>query len=141
MKLGLISLTILASAAPWTPASGASPRSVLARHDPDGRLANTNIRKLGVVRVGSAVYSIYYLNFTNPISRHGQQRIAIIKNGEHFAGAYQCTLGRNEGKLVFRKDRIIVDSGGIRSVIRFDERGPTRNKYFCAEGSGWENSI
>jgi hypothetical protein len=128
---------------PHESASAADPRTVLAKHDPQGRLPNTSIRNLGTVRVKTAVYSIYYLDFSNPVSLHGQQRIAIIKNGTEFMGAYVCPLGDgdHEGKLLIGKDRLTVRIFRMTFVIRFDEKGPTRNKYFCGEGSGWQNSI
>jgi len=120
-----------------------NPRAVFARHDPGGRLPNTDIRELGMIRIHGTIYSIFYLNFVNPVSRHGQQRIAIIKNGTEFAGAYECVLGpgKNEGKLFIGKDRLTVKIADLTFVIGFDEEGPTRNKYFCGEGSGWEDSI
>ena len=136
-------LAIVLIAASPAPVSAANPRAVFARYDPQGRLPNTAIRKLGAVRVRSTTYSIYYLNFSNPVSLHGLQQIAIIRNGTQFAGAYQCPLGEGEyeGKLSIGKDRLTVKIFGMSFVIRFDENGPTRNKYFCGEGSGWQNSI
>jgi hypothetical protein len=121
----------------------ANPRSVFATHDPYGRLPNTAIRKLGAVRVKESTYVIYYLEFVNPASHHGQQRIAIIKNGKIFAGAYQCTLGPYDAKLIVGKDRLTVWVRNVREpfVVKFDQRGPTRNAFFCGEGSGSEDSI
>ncbi len=89
------------------------------------------------------MYAIYYLNFTNPVSRHGQQRIAIIKNGSGFMGSYQCSLGRgpHDARLSLGADRLTVKIDGLTFVVRFSEQGPTRNPYFCGEGSGWEDSI
>jgi hypothetical protein len=140
----MVQLAFLAAAIALPASSRASdPRAVFARHDPEGRLPNTTIRKLGVVRVRAASYSIYYLDFSNPVSLHGLQQIAIIKNGSQFAGSYVCPLGTgpDEGKLTIGKDRLMVKICGMTFVIRFDEKGPTRNKYFCGEGSGWDNSI
>ncbi|KRA82899.1 hypothetical protein ASD76_02070 [Altererythrobacter sp. Root672] len=125
-----------------TAAGATSPRTVFSAHDPEGRLPNTHIRELGDVHVQGVTYSIYYLTFVNPSSRHGQQRIAIIRNGNHFAGAYQCLLGEGGGRLVIGKDRLTVYEGGLTFVIEFDSRGPThKERTFCGEGSGWENSI
>ena len=123
--------------------STANPRSVFAAHDPHGRLPNTAIRKFGTVRVKGSAYASYYLEFTNPASRHGQQRIAIIKNGTSFAGTYQCTLGPGNATLIVGTDRVTVWVKNMRKpfVIKFDQRGPTRNAFFCGEGSGWEGSI
>lgn len=117
--------------------------SVFAANDPNGRLPNTAIRKLGTVRVKASTYAIYYLEFVNPVSRHGQQRIAIIKNGTSFSGAYQCTLGPSDARLIIGEDRLTVWVHDVHEpfVIKFDERGPTRNAFFCGEGSGWEDSI
>lgn len=126
---------------PSQSSSAASSRSVFARHDPQDRLSNTVIRKLGNVRVKRSNYSIYSLDFVNPVSLHGQQRIGIIKNGRFFAGAYQCTLGPHDGKLTIGKDRITVRDHGQTFVIHFTEKGPSRNLHFCGESSGWENSI
>ncbi len=95
------------------------------------------------MKVEASTYVIYYLEFVNPVSRHGQQRIAIIKNGNSFAGAYQCTLGPEDAQLIIGKDRLTVWVQNIREpfVVRFDQRGPTRNEFFCGEGSGWEDTI
>lgn len=123
------------------PASAANPRTVFAQHDPYGRLPNTRLQSLGTIRVTSAVYSIYYLDFSNPVSLHGMQQIAIIKNGTEFAGAYLCTLGPDDGKLIIGKDRLTVKIFGMTFVIRFDENGPTRNSSFCGEGAGWRSEI
>ena len=114
---------------------------MLAQHDPQGRLQNTRIQPLGTIRVKTAVYSIYYLDFSNPVSLHGMQQIAIIRNGTEFAGAYPCTLGPDEGKLMIGKDRLTVEIFGMTFVIRFDENGPTRNSSFCGEGAGWKDEI
>jgi len=131
------------SGAPAAATSVDDARSVFAAHDADGRLPNTVIRKLGTVRVKTSTYSVFYLKYVNPVSRHGQQRIAIIKNGISFAGAYQCTIGPNDARLIVGKDRLTVWVKGVQEafVIKFDERGPTRNAFFCGEGSGWEDSI
>lgn len=120
-----------------------NPKSVFAAHDPEHRLPNTAIRMLGTVRVNASRYAIYYLEFVNPVSRHGQQRIAIVKNGAIFAGAYQCTLGPRNARLTIGEDRLTVWVHDMPDpfVIEFDERGPTRNAFFCGEGSGWEDSI
>lgn len=128
---------------PALSAGTTDPRTGFARHDPQGRLPNTKIEKLGVVRVKAVKYDIYYLNFTNPISLHGLQEIAIIRNGNQFAGAYICTLGdgRDEGRYVIGKDRLTVKISGMTFDIHFDEKGPSRKKYFCSEGSGWDDSI
>jgi hypothetical protein len=132
----------------WLTASPAAgrppdPRLVFAKHDPNGRLPNTDIRKLGTIRVGSVKYGLYYLDFSNPVSLHGMQQIAIIRNGDQFVGAYRCTLGEGEyeGTLFIGKDRVTVRLANRTFVIRFDEKGPTRNKFFCGEASGWHDSI
>ncbi len=114
---------------------------VFSAHDRDGRLPNTEIQELGVVNIQEDTYSIYYLTFVNPVSRHGQHRIGIIRNGNQFVGAYQCWLGDGGARLVIGKDRLTVYEGGLAFVIQFDENGPSRNAYFCGEGSGWEDSI
>ncbi len=120
-----------------------SPRAVFAKHDPQGRLPNTTIRPLGTIRVRNSVYEVYYLDFTNPVSLHGQQRIAIVKNGSKFVGSYQCTLGSgpDDGSITFGSDRLTVTRDGMAFTMRFSEQGPTRNKYFCGEGSAWEDGI
>lgn len=134
---------VVAVASPVAPVGAADPRAVFARHDPYGRLPNTKIRKLGVIRVKAVTYDIYYLDFSNPVSLHGLQQIAIIKNEDQFAGAYVCSLGESpiEGRYFIGKDRLTVKIFGMTFVIRFDEKGPSRNKYFCGEGSGWDNNI
>lgn len=124
-----------------TSPSATNPRTVLAQHDPQRRIANTDVRQLGIIRVKNATYSIYYLDFSNPVSLHGMQQIAIIKNGTEFAGAYLCSVGPDDGKLIIGKDRLTVRIAGMTFVIRFDQNGPTRNCTFCGEGSGWHNEI
>jgi hypothetical protein len=115
---------------------------VFSAHDPEGRLPNTDIREMGAVHVQGVTYSIYYLTFVNPVSRHGQHRIAIIRNGNQFAGAYHCWLGEGGAKLVIGKDRLTVYEGGMTFVIRFNKQGPTdKESAFCGEGTGWQNSI
>lgn len=128
---------------PVAASPAANPRPVFAAHDPHGRLPNTTIRKFGTVTVQASTYAIYYLEFINPVSRHGQQRIAIIKNGRSFAGAYQCTLGPDDARLIIGKDRLTVWVQDMREtfMIKFDQHGPTRNAFFCGEGTGWEDSI
>jgi hypothetical protein len=126
-----------------------SIRAILSQHDPEGRLPHTIVEQRGTIRVGRAKFTILYLNFTNPISHHGQQRIAIIRNNREFAGAYQCTLStrRGDATMVIRNQKVLVylndlpRVGEAPFVITFTERGPSRNTYFCGEGSGWENSI
>lgn len=131
------------------PNLSAQARTAFAAHDPDGRLPNTRIELRGTIRVGGSKFAIYYLNFVNPRSLHGQQRIAVIKNDREFMGAYQCTLGRSrwDATMVVKNDRILVflnsmaTNGQDPFVIRFTEQGPSHNRYFCGEGSGWEYSI
>ena len=125
------------------PTAGAkSPEIVFSAHDPEGRQPNTHIRHLGALHVHGVTYSIYYLTFVNPVSHHGQHRIAIIRNGNQFVGAYQCWLEEGGARLVIGKDRLTVYEGGLTFVIRFDDRGPTdKESSFCGEGSGWQNSI
>jgi hypothetical protein len=77
----------------------------------------------------------------NPVSHHGQHRIAIIRNGNQFAGAYQCWLGEGRARLMIEEDKLTVHEGGLSFVIQFDEHGPSRNEYFCGESSGWEDTI
>jgi hypothetical protein len=123
------------------PVSAADPRTVFSHHDPESRLPNTHISKLGVVHVGDVRYDIYYLDFENPVSLHGMQQIAMIRNGTRFAGAFECMLEDGRGKLFFRNRRLIIRIYGMTFVVRFDKNGPTQNKYLCGEGSGWQNGI
>jgi hypothetical protein len=123
--------------------------AVFSAHDPEGRLPNTDIERRGTVRAFGSEYAIYYLTFINPVSHHGQQRIAIIKNAREFMGAYQCTLGKSkwDATMVIKKDRILVLLNDAPAepqttfVIRFTKDGPSRNRFFCGNGSGWEDSI
>jgi hypothetical protein len=124
-------------------------QAILAKHDPDRRLPNTTIEHRGSIKIGGATFDIYYLEFVNPESLHGQQRIAVVRNHKDFMGAYQCTLGssRWDATLDFQPNQILVTMNDRPRdkqepfVIQFTERGPSRNPYFCGEGSGWENSI
>lgn len=123
-ELFALSLWIVALPAP---SGAANPRTVFAQHDPEGRLPNTEIKELGTIHVRGATYSIQYLEFSNPVSLHGQERIAIVKNGAQFAGAYECALGtgRDEGKLVVGKDRLTVKSwNDLHHPLRWDGPDP-----------------
>lgn len=138
--LAIASLALLAATLPAT-ASEPDARAVFAAHDPNGRLPDTQIEQLGAVRVGEVTDSIYYLTFVNPLSRRGQQRIATVRNGGQFAGSYQCWLGEGGPRLVIGEDRLTVHVDDLEFEIRFDENSPSRNAFFCGEGSGWENGI
>ena len=138
LALGILATTFIANP---SLAHALGPRAVLAKHDPEKRLPNTSIERLGTIRVSNAGYAIYYLNFANPVSHHGQQRIAVIKNGIKFMGSHQCTLGREQGKVVIKPDRVTVTLFGRTSAIRFSGSGPSADKFFCGESSGWERSI
>lgn len=138
-RLKLISFALALGASPALAAN--NPRAVFAAHDPEGRLPNTRIRKLGKLHVNRSTYSVYYLDFVNPVSLHGQQRIAIIRNGIEFSGAYQCALGPHDAKLTIGKNRLTVRADGRAFVISFSDRGPSHNLHFCGESSGWQNSI
>lgn len=123
-------------------AASKAPSQVFAAHDPEGRLPHTTIERLGQIRVDTATFTIFYLTFVNPVSRHGQHRIAIIRNGEQFIGSYQCWLGEGGAKLVIGSDRLVVHEGGLEFVVHLNHLGPTEKaKAFCGEGTGWENSI
>lgn len=62
-------------------------RAILARHDCCGRLANTEIVRVGVVRSGAHRLTVYHLWFVNPESRHGMRHVAIVE-GDRFRGSY-----------------------------------------------------
>jgi hypothetical protein len=148
-------LLLLTSALEARPEHALDPRAVFAKNDHNGRLANTKITELGIIRTKGVRYSVYYLEFVNPISHHGMQQIAVIRNGKEFSGSYQCSLGVDQyggAKLTVGKDRLTVrlydgvnrpslPANQYTFVIRFDAKGPTKNKYFCGEGSGWQDSI
>jgi hypothetical protein len=142
VAIGAIALAAVATSDVVVAGSqGAGPRAVFAKHDPIGRLPHTKIEKLGTVRVRKSMFDIYYLDFTNPVSLHGMQRIAVIKNGKDFMGSQVCTLGREDGKILIGRDRMTVKSYGHSSVMRFDEKGPRPNRYLCAEQTSWERNI
>ncbi|WP_162789501.1 hypothetical protein [Altererythrobacter sp. ZODW24] len=61
--------------------------AVFSQNDCCGRLDNTKIVKVGDAKVGKRIYSVFDLDFINPKSRHGMQRIAIIE-GDQFRGSY-----------------------------------------------------
>lgn len=117
-----------------------SPRAVFAMHDPQQRMPNTDISRVGQVHVGNVVFTVYYLNFKNPVSRHGQQRIAVIKNGKMFAGSTECGLMKR-GDIVVERRRVTVTSEGFTSVIRFTRKGPIADQYFCGEEMVWEKNV
>jgi CxxC motif-containing protein (DUF1111 family) len=117
-----------------------SPREVFALHDPQHRMPNTSISRVGQVHVGDVVFAVYFLNFVNPVSRHGQQRVAVIKNGKMLAGSVQCTLMKR-GDIVVERRQVTVTSEGLTSVIRFTLKGPRPDKYFCGEATVWEKNV
>ena len=103
-------------------------------------MPNTSIARVGRIHVGKIVFAIYYLNFVNPVSRHGQQRVAVIRNGKVFAGSTQCGLMKR-GDIVIKGRRVMVASYGLTSVIRFTGNGPIADKYFCGEEMNWEQNV
>jgi hypothetical protein len=145
LAFSAILLAITAQASAGEP----SIRSIFAKHDPNGRLPNTTIEPRGELRVEGSRFQVYYLEFINPVSLHGQQRIAIVRNGREFTGAYQCTLGSSpdDASMVIRRDKILVylnyrpRNRQTPFVITFTRHGPSRNRYFCGNGSGWEDGI
>jgi hypothetical protein len=70
------------------PTAAKTARLIFSSHDPHGRFPNTTITKVGTIDAEKRRYDIYELNFVNPVSRHGQQRVAIIQNSK-FIGSYQ----------------------------------------------------
>ena len=56
-----------------------SPRDILSAHDPYDRLSNTSIRSFAELSVQGTRFAIYCLTFVNPVSRHGQHRIAVSR--------------------------------------------------------------
>jgi hypothetical protein len=70
------------------PTAATTARQIFSSHDPHGRFPNTKITKVGTIDAEKQSYEIYELNFVNPVSRHGQQRVAIIQNSK-FVGSYQ----------------------------------------------------
>jgi hypothetical protein len=63
-------------------------KQILSLHDPERRFASTKFRKVGVLESAEKQFEIYELNFVNPISRHGMQRVAIVEDSR-FIGSYQ----------------------------------------------------
>jgi hypothetical protein len=134
-------LLLATASVPIEAAYPVGPRALFAKYDPEGRLRNTTIERLGTIRIGNSTFAIYYLNFTNPRSRHGQQRITIVKNGNRFIGSYQCTLAREEGKISVGRDRLTIHQDGSKWTIPFNTSGPTKTKHVCSDDSQLERSI
>jgi hypothetical protein len=70
------------------PATTANASKILANHDPQERFPNTDVKKVGILKTAGRLYEIYSLDFSNPISLHGMQRVAIIE-GSKLVGTYQ----------------------------------------------------
>ena len=68
----------------------AEAKPVLAAHDSEGRFRYTLIKKVGNAHVKGRIFSIFDLNFINPVSQHGMQLVAILE-GRRFLGAYQTS--------------------------------------------------
>lgn len=97
--MNLVSLTAVAlltgaCAADTHVAGERSVRQIFAEHDCCGRLANTSIAKIGVLRGGDRRFEIYDLYFVNPVSEHGLSQVAIVE-GDTFVGSYQ-----NDGAII-----------------------------------------
>ncbi len=60
---------------------------IFAEHDCCGRLAHSEITKIGEIRSGGRNFTIYNLWFVNPQSRHGMKHLAVAE-GPSFRGAY-----------------------------------------------------
>lgn len=119
-----------------------SPRDVFSHHDPNGRLPNTRIQSLGQMTVQGSRFTAFYLTFVNPVSHHGQHRIAVIRNDTEFVGSFHCWLNEGGASVTFGPDTLIVHQSGTAFAIRFDREGPIERRVFlCGEGSGWENNI
>lgn len=91
IKLGtmLLSFTVLLGCSNPAPHSVdvAEAKVVFASHDCCGRLANTGVVKVGDIKVGTRIFSIFDLSFVNPGNSHGMQCIAILEGAE-FRGSY-----------------------------------------------------
>lgn len=63
-------------------------RTILTGYDDNDRLTHSRITKVGDVQVGNRHYSVFDLDFTNPVSNHGMQQVAIFEGGV-FRGSFQ----------------------------------------------------
>lgn len=136
----LVLAASLVTVTPSLAATATDVRTILARHDPEHRIDHTSIQRLGSIRVAKSTFAIYLLNFTNPVSKHGQRRIAIIKGGLTFLGSQQCTL-LDAKHVKIDRDRVRVTMDGLKSVIRFRDRRAMPDRFFCGEEGGWEQII
>ena len=136
-------LVLAASLVTVTPSLAATVtdvRIILAKHDPEHRINHTAVQRLGSIRVANQSFAIYLLNFTNPVSKHGQQQIAVIKGGLTFLGSQQCTL-LDAKHVKIERDRVTVTMDGLKSVIRFRDGRAMPDRFFCGEEGGWEQGI
>lgn len=135
--------TIAASVASATPSWATSTtrvKAIFAKHDPERRIDHTSIKRLGIIRTRKSAFAVYLLNFTNPISHHGLQRIAVIRDGSTFIGSQQCAMV-SIGQIKVERDRVAVTMDGMTSLIRFRAGRPVPDRYFCGEESRWEHVI
>jgi hypothetical protein len=101
LALAIMSLLVFACTTGDEPVASLSAGQIFSSHDPEGRFSNTIMSKVGTIVSERRRYEIYELKFVNPVSRHGQQRVAIIQNS-NFIGSYQTNGAK-----------IIIEKGGL----------------------------
>ena len=115
-------------------------KAIFALHDPNERLPNTKIRFAGSIRIGQNYFRIYDLSFTNPVSRHGMQRVAIVMNGQRFLGSYQT-----DGQTISVRGRDIFSSPDsfceTKTAIRLNGPRLAQQVMFACDLRDLENTI
>ncbi len=87
MRAFALVLTIVGAACATQAASRSTPADLFITHDCCGRLAHSQITKVGEIRSGGRTFAIYSLWYVNPQSRHGMKRLAVVE-GRRFRGSY-----------------------------------------------------
>jgi hypothetical protein len=123
-----------------------SARALLAKHDRYSRFKWTRISKLGDVHVGTHVYAIYNLSFTNyaTASLHGMQQVSIIKDGRTFVGSYLdvfMPMIEIKGRTVFQKRDSLMRPASQTFSFTIGENGPPRKVLLGGAFITLENSI
>jgi hypothetical protein len=147
LVVAAISLSCVATAGPnRAPKVEPTAQAILAKHDQYGRFKSTRISKLGDLRAGSHVYSIYNLYHVNEFtgSGHGMQQVSIIKDGRTFVGSYLdvfMPMIEIKGRTVFQKRDSDMRPDSQRFSFTIGENGPPRKVLLGGNFIALEKSI
>jgi hypothetical protein len=141
-----LALNIAVPALSETPDWVSEARAIFAKHDRYGRLRWTRIGRLGDVRVGTSVYTIYNLYHVNEVtgSGHGMQQVSIIRNGRTFVGSYLDVsepMTEIRGRTVFQKPGSWMKPTDRPFSFEIGRNGPPRKALLGGDFVTLESSI